>query len=94
MTDIEKSALNEIIDYGRVSTVFQPIISLRDGSILGHEALSRIVEESIIPSPDDLFRIASDSKRLWDLELLCRTKALEAAFLYHKPPYDKKFFSM
>jgi EAL domain-containing protein (putative c-di-GMP-specific phosphodiesterase class I)/GGDEF domain-containing protein len=92
MTEIERVALNDIIDEGRITTVFQPIISLRDGSVLGHEALSRIVSESIIPCPDDLFRIASDSKRLWDLELLCRTRALENAFIYHKPPYDRKLF--
>jgi len=92
MNEIERIALNDIIDEGRVTTVFQPIISLRDGSILGHEALSRIVSESVIPSPDDLFRIASDSKRLWDLELLCRTRALENAFIYHNPPYDRKLF--
>jgi len=92
MTQIERAALNEIIDTERITTVFQPIISLRDGSVLGHEALSRIVSESTISSTEDLFRIASDSQRLWDLELLCRTKTLETAFVYHNPPYDKKLF--
>jgi EAL domain-containing protein (putative c-di-GMP-specific phosphodiesterase class I)/GGDEF domain-containing protein len=92
MTELENNALNYIIDEKQIRTVFQPIISLRDGSILGHEALSRITCESDISSPDELFRIAGDSNRLWDLELLCRTKALEAAFVFLKPPYDKKLF--
>ena len=67
MSELESNALNDIIDNIRITTVFQPIISLRDGSILGHEALSRISSESIINNPSELFRIASDSKRLWDL---------------------------
>lgn len=92
MSELESNALNDIIDNIRITTVFQPIISLRDGSILGHEALSRISSESVINSPSELFRIASDSKRLWDLELICRTKALESAFIYNEKPYDKKLF--
>jgi sensor c-di-GMP phosphodiesterase-like protein len=42
MSELESNALNDIIDNIQITTVFQPIISLRDGSILGHEALSRI----------------------------------------------------
>jgi diguanylate cyclase (GGDEF)-like protein len=92
MTNLESVALNDIIDNKRIKTVFQPIISLRDGSILGHEALSRLTHESAITSPDELFKIASSSRRLWDLELLCRTKALETAFIFQKPSHDHKLF--
>ena len=45
MTESENSALNQIIDYKQIRTAFQPIVSLRDGSVLGHEALSRITCE-------------------------------------------------
>jgi len=86
------SALDYIIHNKQIRTVFQPIISLRDGSILGHEALSRITYESEIKNPDMLFTIAEEYNRLWELELLCRTTALEAAYKFMIPPYNKKLF--
>ena len=87
-----KDELEYIISNKKIRTVFQPIISLRDGSVLGHEALSRITCESEIKSPDMLFSVAGEYNRLWDLELLCRTTALEAAYKFMIPPYNKKLF--
>ena len=84
--------LDKIITKRQIKTVFQPIVSLRDGSILGHEALSRITGTSEITNPEELFELAGTYNRLWDLELLCRTTALETAYLWMKPPYDKKLF--
>jgi len=83
--------LNYIIENSEIRTVFQPIVSLRDGLVLGHEALSRITCQSEI-NIEALFAIASSHNRLWELELLCRKKALEAAFVFMKPPYQKKLF--
>lgn len=88
---IEKD-LNYIINNKQIRTIFQPIVSLRDGSIFGHEALSRIICQSSISNPDELFAAAEKYNRLWQLELLCRTKALEAAFVFMIPPYSKKLF--
>ncbi|MFA9423681.1 MAG: GGDEF domain-containing protein [Sedimentibacter sp.] len=92
MSELIKEALDYIISNKQIRTVFQPIVSLRDGSIFGHEALSRITGESEIKNPDMLFNVAGKYNRLWDLELLCRTKALEAAFVFMIPPYSKKLF--
>lgn len=92
MSNSRKEALDYIIDNKQIKTVFQPIISLRDGSILGHEALSRITCESEIKNADMLFSVAGECKRLWELELLCRTMALEAAYKFMVPPYSKKLF--
>ena len=83
------SELRDIIDNGRIKTLYQPIISLRDSSILGFEALSRGPEESCLFLPNDLFRVAGECNYLWDLELVCRTKALESAFRQKK---DIKIF--
>ena len=33
--------LQNIIEHKRIEAVFQPIVSLTDGSVLGYEALSR-----------------------------------------------------
>jgi diguanylate cyclase (GGDEF)-like protein len=90
--DKRKDALDYIIQNKEIKTVFQPIISLRDGGVLGYEALSRITCESEIKNPDTLFTAAEEYNRLWDLELLCRTKALEAAYVFMAPPYNKKLF--
>lgn len=73
-------------------TVFQPIISLRDGSILGYEALTRVTHDGLIKNPEQLFKIAEKSRHLWDLEQLCRTLALNAVYKESELPYDKKLF--
>jgi EAL domain-containing protein (putative c-di-GMP-specific phosphodiesterase class I)/GGDEF domain-containing protein len=87
-----RDALDYIIDNKQIKTVFQPIISLKDGSLLGHEALSRITCDSGIKNPEMLFSAAGEYNRLWDLELLCRTKALETAYKFMIPPYSKMLF--
>lgn len=92
MKESIQEALDKIIHNKQIRTVFQPIISLRDGQVLGHEALSRITCESEIKNPDMLFNLAAEYNRLWDLELLCRTRTLETAFKFMIPPYDKKLF--
>lgn len=92
MRDELKESLDYIINNKQIKTVFQPIISLKDGNILGHEALSRVTCESAIENPEMLFSIAGEYNRLWDLELLCRTTALEAAYMFMIPPYDKMLF--
>ena len=92
MSEHIKEALDYIIINKEIRTVFQPIVSLRDGSVLGHEALSRITCKSEIKNPDMLFNAAEKYNCLWQLELLCRTKALEAAFVFMIPPYSKKLF--
>ncbi len=92
MQDIIKNELDYIIEKNQIKSVFQPIISLRDGQILGHEALSRIICKTIIPNTEELFQLAGEHNRLWDLELLCRMKSLEAAYIQMKPPYDRKLF--
>jgi diguanylate cyclase (GGDEF)-like protein len=72
--------LTKIIDTSDIRTVFQPIISLRDGTVLGYEALSRGPAGSPLQNPDALFSVAAECGKLWELEQLCRTKALETAF--------------
>lgn len=73
---------NELIQILRnksIRTVYQPIVSLDNGHILGYEALSRGPCDSFFESPGNLFDAAEHFNRLWELELLCRTKALENA---------------
>lgn len=67
----------EILQNGDIKTVFQPIISLRNGELLGYEALSRGPANSVFNNPEKLFDFARLYGRLWELEFLCRIKALE-----------------
>ena len=71
-------ALMRIIREETITSVFQPIVSLRDGSVLGHEALSRGPAGTDMESPDMLFSVAEAVREIWELERLCRAKALTA----------------
>ena len=94
--------LNKILEGKIINPVYQPIISLKDGHIFGYEALSRISDETVQCSIEHLFRIADKMNKLWELETLCRKKALKNAknmnpekklFLNVNPNviYDAKF---
>lgn len=92
MKEPKRESLDSIIRDKQITIVFQPIVSLADGSILGHEALSRITCECEIDSPEMLFSLAEKYNRIWELELICRTKTLEAASEFMGPHYRKKLF--
>jgi diguanylate cyclase (GGDEF)-like protein len=85
-------AVNIIIDEELITPVFQPIVSLKNGKILGYEALSRIAEKELEMSIDTLFITAGSMKRLWDLEALCRAKSLSKAA--EKPAGAKLFLNV
>ncbi|OCL28155.1 hypothetical protein U472_02490 [Orenia metallireducens] len=69
--------LNKIIEGKDIQTLFQPIISLRDGEVLGYEALSRGPEGSPLESAPSLFTTALEYGRIEDLERICRDKSLD-----------------
>lgn len=75
-----RGELLEILYQKKIQTVFQPIVSLQDGTVYGYEALSRGPIDSILHTPDMLFKWAQKFNKLWELEFLCRSKAFEAAF--------------
>lgn len=75
-----RGELLEILYQKKISTVFQPIVSLQDGTVHGYEALSRGPVASLLHNPDMLFKCAQKFNKLWELEFLCRSKAFEAAF--------------
>ncbi|OCL28084.1 hypothetical protein U472_02485 [Orenia metallireducens] len=68
--------LKKVIDNKSIRTLFQPIIDLKDGQILGYEALSRGPEGSELESPYKLFNLARKHNMLFTLEQVCREKAL------------------
>ena len=84
--------IEAVLEQKAIRPVFQPIISLRDGSVLGHEALSRITDQSIMCSIEKLFGFAVKGNKIWALECLCRRKALSEIFKKSKKPYKNKLF--
>lgn len=68
--------LDQIIKEQRLSIVFRPIISLKNGNVLGYEALSRTPSEEAFENIEDIFSLAKEHDRLWELERLCRMKTL------------------
>jgi EAL domain-containing protein (putative c-di-GMP-specific phosphodiesterase class I) len=59
-----------------VVAAFQPIFDLRDGSVIGYEALARPSDGS---SPEELFAAARAAGKLADVDRACRTAALREA---------------
>ena len=59
--------------------VYQPIVSLTDGTVYGYEALSRISNNCFEINIERLFVIATNFNRVWELEKLCRALSLEGA---------------
>lgn len=74
----KKQQLLQIIEEKRITPVFQPIVSLTDGSVFGYEALSRIDMENYGISVEEMFILAQSCDVLWSLEYLCQKKALKA----------------
>jgi len=68
---------NAILMKEKISTVFQPIISLEDCKVLGYEALSRGPENSYMNSPKVLMDVGGKYNREMELEELFSSKALE-----------------
>lgn len=83
----KENQLDNIIVNKDITPVFQPIISLRDGSVLGFEALSRIRENEVFEEVEELFRYAEKSGRIWQLEQVCRRIILHEVFL-QKEQFD------
>jgi len=69
--------LNRILQSGRLSSVYQPVVDLQRRTVVGFEALTR-VNTTHFPTPDLLFRVANESGTLWQLERLSRQRALES----------------
>ena len=78
-----------VLNGGYIRSVYQPILSLQNGSVLGYEALSRIRLPECDLNIEQLFSIARHVRKLWELEKLCRDAALRNAV---KKPLSAKLF--
>ena len=75
--DDKQRLLNKILEGRHLTPVFQPIVSLVDGKTYGYEALSRISQKELEMNIEEMFLTAFKHNKSWELETLCRVKALE-----------------
>lgn len=75
----ERLEIEQLIAQRQIEPVFQPIISLRDGTVHGHESLSRLTNNGAITNPEELFDKARQHGLSAKIETLCRDKALTHA---------------
>ena len=76
LTSVKKQ-LTKIIEEKKIYPVYQPIVSLKSGELLGYEALSRISLEPCSFNVEEMFTYAEKFECLWNLEYICRKKALK-----------------
>lgn len=69
------STLDHILAHGDISSLFQPIVSISERRIVGHEALTRGPSDTSLHSPINLLAAARHGGRLDELEMLCRENA-------------------
>lgn len=77
--DLLREQFLSVLKNRQIRTVFQPIVSLRNATAFGYEALSRGPQDTEMHTPKMLFEYAEKCGKMWDLELLCRVTAIETA---------------
>lgn len=69
--------LHEIVERRQLSALFQPIVHMQNGEIIGFEGLIRGPSDSPLHSPLNLFKVANSAGMLGVVEHLCRRVVLE-----------------
>jgi diguanylate cyclase (GGDEF)-like protein len=72
-----RGALCELMRKRALTPVFQPIVTIEDGTVYAHEALIRGPASGPLQSADALFRAAREENLLIDFELFCVFTALK-----------------
>ncbi|MCD5407035.1 MAG: EAL and GGDEF domain-containing protein [Desulfotomaculum sp.] len=68
--------LKDLITQSNFRIVYQPLVNLSNGEIIGYEALTRGPAGSVLESPGMLFPLAEKAGLLYPLEKVTREKAL------------------
>jgi EAL domain-containing protein (putative c-di-GMP-specific phosphodiesterase class I)/GGDEF domain-containing protein len=77
--------LDALIQGQEVVTLYQPILDLRDLSVVGHEVFTRGPSGGPFEDPDRLFALAERAGRMTDFERLSRHAALATVHRHLKP---------
>lgn len=68
-----------VLEGGLLHTMFQPIVDLFDGSVMGYEALARPEGFAAMDAVEDVFEAARTGGQIRDLDWVCRRRAIEDA---------------
>ncbi|CAM4321033.1 EAL domain-containing protein [Paenibacillus tarimensis] len=88
---LRKLALKNILGQDGLYPVYQPIISVQDGSCFGYEALTRLVDKSWFDGPLPLFKFAGEEGAVYCLDTLAREKAIQG---FMAPGKQKIFINL
>ncbi|MBB4690608.1 sensor domain-containing phosphodiesterase [Paractinoplanes abujensis] len=86
--------IHDVLDRRAVTTLFQPLVEIASGRVLGYEALSRGPAHSPWESPATLFAAARAAGRETELDWICRARAYEAALTAGLDPALSWFVNM
>lgn len=76
---LKRRALEHYILGRTISSVYQPIISLKKGEVYGYEALSRFLDKRWFEGPQQLFDFAAEEGLTYTLDRLARERAIEGS---------------
>lgn len=74
---LTEEGYRSLLGSGGVITLFQPIVSVKNRSVLGFEALSRGIGRNDLIPPAVLFKMARSNGTSLEFDRLCREKAIE-----------------
>jgi EAL domain-containing protein (putative c-di-GMP-specific phosphodiesterase class I) len=75
----EAELISSVLSSQHINAVFQPIVDLDSGAIIGYEALARPAGHEPTASVEALFMAARRLGRIRDLDWLCRRAAVRSA---------------
>jgi diguanylate cyclase (GGDEF)-like protein len=73
--------VTRILDGGPLTTMFQPIVELASGKVVGYEALARPEGFAAMDSVEAVFESARTGGQIRDLDWVCRRRAVDDARL-------------
>jgi EAL domain-containing protein (putative c-di-GMP-specific phosphodiesterase class I) len=86
--------IHDVLDRRAVTTLFQPLVEISTGRVLGYEALSRGPAGSPWEQPGALFAAAHEAGRESELDWICRARAYEGALAAELDPTLTLFVNM
>ena len=81
--------MQAMFDASNIEPVYQPIVDLRDGGVVGYEALARGRGDDGPSSPEALFAAARAHGRVAELDRACREAALDAGYPDNGAPGER-----
>lgn len=72
-------SIDEVIENRAVRALYQPLVNLASGAVVGYEALARGPEGSAWERPEALFAAAREAGRVAELDWVCRAAAYAGA---------------